>query len=113
MALTGEDKDIIYKKIIDIIINALEVNDIEEHEAERIAQFTLDGMSNIVSESQLGDFYDDLSSRWEIFTPLLKEIEGSRREKVENEMSEGALTLLEHGRIDDALKLAKTATNNT
>lgn len=110
MSLVAEQKELIYKNIVDIILEAIRVKDIESFELSNIAEFSLKRIKELQNENDTHLFYQELAERWPVFELLLEEEQGKISKQTEGEVSEGVLTLLHHGKIDDALSLAKTAT---
>lgn len=57
-------------------------------------------------------FLRDLSSKWSIFTKLLVLESGEVKEKTEDKVAEDVLKMAKEGKIDEAIGLAKTMTEN-
>ncbi len=111
MALTQEQANGIYNHILDIVLLGLESGGLEAWESSEIAEYVLGKVEKIESESDTYKLYEELSSMWPFLEMLMDEQKADMQEKREGEISEGALTLLQHGKVDDALDLVKTATN--
>ena len=76
-----------------------------------MADFTVEGMKKVNNRVDLTNFLKNLSEKWPIFTNIAIIEEGNYKEMVEDEVYSGVLTLAAHGKIDSAIKLAKTMTN--
>lgn len=110
MALTQEQIDRTYKKILDEVVVGLEAGDIEAYEASEIAEYVLGKVEEIESEQAISNFYEQIVDLWPAMDNLLSDKRTEDIEKKEQEASEGALALLQQGKIDEALSVAKTAT---
>lgn len=111
MALTPEQSNAIYKHIIITITEGLDSGELEAWEASEIAEYVLGRVDKLESENDKYKFYEELSALWPFLEVLLEEHAAEMIEKTEGEISEGALALLQHGKVEDALNLVKTATN--
>lgn len=112
MTITKEQVDIVYKKILLTLQRGLECGEIEAYEASEIASFIVGKIEQIEEEAKILDFYKSLSEQWPFLEVLIQEDVNKRTEKAEDEAVEGAIALLQHGKIEDALNIAKTATSN-
>ncbi len=112
MALTQEQSNAIYKNILSALQGGLETGEIEAYEASEIAAYILDEVEKIDDESKTNDFYTKLSEQWPFLEVLIKQNREDQLETMENEAAEGALSLLKHGKVEDALSVAKAATSN-
>lgn len=112
MVLTQEQSNFIYKHILDVILLGLESGELEAYESSEIAEYVLGKVERLESERDVVGFYKELSELWPFLEVLMDETNKENQEKMEAEAAEGALTLLKHGKVDDALDLVKTATTN-
>ena len=112
MALSNEQREVVFKKINDIVLMGIDAGALEEYELSDIASYALKRMGELNGDGELPIFYQELADKWPIFSSLLDEEDGRAHEMVENEVSEGASMLLQHGKVDEALALVKTATAN-
>lgn len=112
MALSNEQREVVFKRIIDTMLIGIDAGTLEPYELNNISEYVLKRTGELESESQAPLLFEELSDRWPIFSSLLEEEQGKNNEKVESEVSEGAATLLQHGKVDEALALVKTATAN-
>ena len=112
MALSHEQKEDIFKKINDVVLMGIDTGALEEYELSDIAAYALKRTGELEGEGEISVFFQELSDRWPIFNSLLDEEEHKAHERVENEVSEGASMLLQHGKVEEALALVKTATAN-
>jgi hypothetical protein len=104
-------KAIIEKQIVDIAISQFEQNKLTNEDLITIADFTVEGLKNVSSQGDLNGFLTSLANRWSFFTNIATIEEGASKTAVENEVYNGVLALAKHGKIDEAVKLAKTVTN--
>ena len=96
--------------ILEVVASGIEKGILKEEELPIIAEFVLNKIDNIKNHYELDPFLTELSSRWPIFSNINKIQEGEVREMEDKEEAQGVLTLLKHGKIDQALSLAKHAT---
>lgn len=110
MYVTSADKEHIQTQIVEIIIYTLEHEQMTNTQASEISEFVLKEISHIHTQDDLMRFLQELSNRWKIFLPLHTQETGKKTEQIEEEVAEGVLLLTQHGKIDEALKLARSAT---
>ncbi|HSX09301.1 MAG TPA: hypothetical protein VLF93_04055 [Candidatus Saccharimonadales bacterium] len=112
MDLLEEEKKKLEEAIVENMITALEGEKITEDEMSTISGFVLDGVDAAKSKQDLEKFLEELAGKWELFKPLLILQKAELQEKVEDEVAQGVLLLLEHGKLDHAIKLAQSVTQN-
>lgn len=99
-------------QIVETMISALENEKITESESSEIAAFVLDRIDAVTTTQEMTTFLQDLAAKWEIFGSLLFLEQADLKERVEDEVAAGVLLLAEHGKLDDAIRLARSATNS-
>ncbi len=99
------------KDIVECVVLSLENGNIKEEDLPEIGQFVLDKIDLLKTHEELSAFLMELSSKWPIFLNIAKIEKGELQERAESETADSVLTLLKHGKIDDALSLAKSETN--
>ena len=107
-----EEKKKLEEAIVENMITALEQEKIKEDEMPTISNFVLDGIDAAKSNQDLEKFLEDLANKWEIFKPIFFLKKAEMQKKVEEEVTQGVLLLMEHGKLDHAIKLAQSATHN-
>lgn len=112
MALSSEQVNAIYKQILEEIANGLDSGELEEYEAAEIAQYCIDKVERLDAEVDKYRFFEELSTLWPYMEVLMEEKKVENIENTEKEVAEGAITLLSHGKVDEALGLVKTVTQN-
>lgn len=112
MEVSEDRKEELRKQILERLLSEWESGKINQDESANIANYVLDSMPFVFTEQDLLDFLNELISKWAFFGNLLTIEKGKRKEKVSGEMAEGAATLARHGKLDDALKLAKKGSAN-
>jgi len=110
MAFTHEQVNSIYKLMLDTILIGLETEELEAYEVSEIAEFVLGKVDKLDTDHELHDFYSELSDRWPFLEVLNDQKEAETAKQMESAASEDALTLLKQGKIEDALAIAKSAT---
>lgn len=111
MALLSEQVNAIYKHILDTILLGLDSGELETYQSSEIAEFILGKVEKLQTEQETIGLYQQIAELWPFMDTLLEKSQLENLEKVESEVSEGAVTLLKHGKVEDALRLVKTATN--
>lgn len=111
MKITQNHKDEMEKKLVECIVLALENNSLQESELPQIANLILDKIDNIKTQTELISLLEELSSRWPIFKNIELLENGELKEQKENVAIQDVLELAKSGKIDDAIDLAKLATN--
>lgn len=111
--VNSKDREELESKILAILTTALENNTITTDDVSPIATFVLENAKDISDQQELIEFLRELSNRWNIFTPLLVISSGELQEKAENEIGQGVLELAKSGKLEEAIQLAKSATQNT
>lgn len=96
--------------VVDVMLNRLEKGDITEDDMSVISAYVLDHVDAVVDNNSAVAFLEALSQKWEIFASLLKLEKAEMQGKVEDEVADGVLLLLQHGKLDNAIRLAKSAT---
>lgn len=100
-------------EIVRTMIQALNNKSITDEQMSIISTLVLDKIDEVHNELELKEFLSDLAARWHIFKPLLVLRFRDMQEKVEDEVAEGVLLLAKHGKIEDAIKLAKSVTSKS
>jgi hypothetical protein len=113
MDLTEQYKESIERKIVEAIISALDKKEIQESELSQIAGMVLDGIDKVSSQDQLIDFLTTLSDRWTIFKNILEIEKGQIKSVLEKKTADDVLQLANTGNIEEAIRLAKTVTQQT
>ena len=108
-----QHKQQVEKQIVDTGINKFEDGTITKEMLSQIADFTDEGMNKVKTQSDLSSFLSALASHWPIFQNIVTIEQGVVKEASDKKVYSGALDLAKHGKIEDAVKLAKSATNST
>lgn len=98
------------EKIVNLLIDALEAEKITEETMSTISGYVLDNVTGVTDNKSAITFLEDLTKQWDMFKPLLTLEKSILQEQIEDEVADGVLLLLEHGKLDSAIKLAKSAT---
>lgn len=100
----------IEKQIVDRALAEYADGKITREQLKQIADYTVDAMGKIQTHAHIASFLSTLSSHWTFFQGLAMVEEGEQRGLTETEVHSGVLTLAQNGKIDDAIKLAKSMT---
>ncbi|MEK9176303.1 MAG: hypothetical protein AAB520_02550 [Patescibacteria group bacterium] len=106
-------KEQVEKQIVDMGIDKYGDGTISKEELSKIADFVVEGMEKVKTQQDLSEFLAFLASRWSFFQNLVTIEQGAVKEASDKQVYTGALDLAKHGRIDEAVKLAKTATTKS
>lgn len=98
------------EEIVNLLIDALEKEEITEETMSIISGYVLDHVTSVTDNKSAIAFLEVLTEKWKMFEPLLTLEKSILQEQVEDEVADGVLLLLEHGKLDSAIKLAKSAT---
>lgn len=96
--------------LLEEMARAIEKGFLREEELPKIGEFVSSKIDNINNRYELDVFLTDLSSKWPIFKNIDKIHEGKTRRLEDKEEEESIVTLIKHGKIGKALRLAKYAT---
>lgn len=105
-------RDSIERSIVEIVISSLEQGVLPESELPLIADFILESLDAITTQTQLVSFLENLTRRWNIFSQLELSEKGKYIQAADKEVADGVLLLAKSGKIDEALRLAKGITQN-
>jgi hypothetical protein len=97
--------------IVNMLIDALEKKEIDEDTMSTVSAYVLDHVSSVTDNKSAIIFLEDLVSQWKMFEQLLTIEKAQLQEQVEDEVADGVLLLLQHGKLESAIKLAKSVTN--
>lgn len=106
-----ESKLNLEKQIVEEALIEFESGKITEEELRQIAVFTIDHLKPASNELDIQNFLEQLKSKWNFFSQLAMISQSEIKENVENEVFDGVLTLAKHGKIEEAVKLAKMVTS--
>lgn len=111
MDFTAQHKREIEGKIIDVITHSLEQGKLAEDDLPKIADFVLGRVDALKDHEELVAFFYELSKKWPIFDNLEDLERGEVKEVIEDKVEEQVLTLAKNGKIEEAIKLAKSLTD--
>lgn len=98
------------RKLVETIITALREDLLSAEEYDEVADFVVKGMDAVKTRDQLLEFLRALSAKWKIFTHLLVVEGASNKDSTEDKVYDTAVALAESGKIDEAVAVAKSAT---
>jgi hypothetical protein len=96
--------------IVNMLIDALEKKEITEEVMSTISAYVLDNVSSVLDNRTAILFLESLTEQWEMFEPILTIERSMLQEQIEDEVADGVLVLLQHGKLESAIKLAKSVT---
>ena len=105
-------KDRVARGVINTILKGIETEKIHPNDAQKIASLALSKLNAIRNEFELPRIYAELAEKWPIFLTLETIEKGIVDRKEEHEVIQGALHLIEHGKIDQAVESIKRETGD-
>lgn len=99
------------EEIVNLLIDALDKGEITEETMSVISGYVLDHVTSVTDNRSAITFLEELTGQWKIFTPILTMEKSVLQGQVEDEVADGVLLLLQYGKLDSAIKLAKSATS--
>jgi len=108
-------------RIANIIGEALIQLKITQEESEQMGRYVLENIDLAKTNSELLDFITNLSAKWPIFNSILTSDDQAsssvassvQTQEKTDEIVHAAENLLKENKIDEALQVAKKATDNT
>lgn len=110
MALSREQMNFVCKDFNDAILAGLDNGSIDANLVPEMADTFLNKLYSLNSEFELPDLFNLMASKWPAFSNLATIHEGRAKEASAREVAQGVTTLLQGGKIDQALALAKSHT---
>lgn len=101
------------QEVVDTLISSLDKEMVTEEEIPEIADYVLTQIDSMKTPAEVMPFLRTLSEKWRIFTPLLVSHSGEIKHKAEGKVAKDVLSLAQLGRLDQAIKLAKTMTEQS
>lgn len=111
MDLIQTQKDKIENKIADVLLTHIENGQVTQDEIPLISYFVLEHIDTLQTQEDLVGFINELVMKWPIFASLKIIIEGESKEQAEGVVAQDVTMLTQQGRLEEALQLAKSATN--
>ncbi len=110
MDINQEHRQKIKRSVIEAMIDALEKENLTESDIPEIGKFVLDRIENINTHDELVKFVGELATKWPIFKHIesAEKVVADRQEEVK--VADQVEDLVSRGKIEEALGLAKSAT---
>ena len=110
MSFDEEHKKKIEEQLVQQIISALEQEKIDSPTSSIISGYILDNIDTIQTQQDLHLFLLDLSTRWPFFSTIYELEKGQEQEAHKDEKIADIQNMLKSGNIEEALTIAKSAT---
>lgn len=110
MQVTEHHKEEVERRIVEAMIRGLEEGKLTTQESSTIAGIVLGRVDTIATQDAMAEFLTELSAKWPIFQPLMQIELGKVRSILEQKIAHDVLQLAHSGNIEEAIKLAKTMT---
>ena len=111
--LSEIQKNVHAETVLKILMYLLEKKKISDDEGKEIARITYEFLQKAQSELDIPSLYKNLSQKWSVFKTNEIEEWGKIDRKEESEVIQGVIELVRNGKIDEALNLAKTETEDS
>jgi len=108
--LAREKRDL-DKKIINAALSEMEAGKVSEEELSNLAGFVIDYLHPAKNQIEIGNLLTRATSKWPFLEGIILAEQSELKNAVEDEVFDGVLTLAKHGKVEEAIKLAKSATS--
>lgn len=105
MEVTNEQKEILYTKLLMVMISSLENGTLSSDNLPVMAGYLLDGLNSVDTKEQLAQFLIKLATDWPIFHTLCTIEVGGLNQHQEAQEAQKVLELTRSGKVDEALSL--------
>lgn len=103
-------KNVVGERLARKVARALEDGTVTLEQLPEISSYILDNIDTITNHGQLMTFLTELSQKWPVFSNVLTMEQGEVQEKKEDQKIEQVENLIKENKIDEALKVAESAT---
>lgn len=110
--LSEEQKNVVAKEVIYTVTELLEKEAITEKEGQEIAGIAVKTLDEAQNEHDIVKVYDALAQKWPHFKNLELIQIGKLDEESHDEAAQSIVELLRAGKLEHAMALAKTETEN-
>lgn len=110
--LSADKKDEVAKVILDVLIKLLEKKKITDEQGREMAKVATEEIYKAKNDFDLPKIYSVLSQKWPIFKSNEIIELGNVDKKEETEVAKGVEELIRAGKLDRALMLARTETED-
>ncbi len=100
------------KKLLKELVRAIDEEKVTDEETTRMAQTVLDRVDKAKDQNELLLALADLSIKWPFFANVEDIEKGVAQDAVEDKTEQDVLNLAKSGQVEEAITLAKTATEN-
>lgn len=104
-------KNKIGERVVRRIAQALKDKEISLEEASTMASYLLGNIDKAKDNLQLLNFLEEMAKKWPIFSNILTAEQGEIADKKEKIAIEQASSLIQENKIDEAIKVAESATD--
>lgn len=110
MQLDSSEKLLLEKKIVEILLDQMAQGKLNDDQAKAISVWAEASMKNVQNKQHLSEFLAVLCGKYPFFESVKVIEQGKVDDLVDQEIHDGAIALAQHGKIEEAIKLTKTAT---
>lgn len=106
------EKTELEKAIVEELLQQVEAKKITLEESMSIVNYCLEKIKLINTKEEINSFLISLSSQWPMFSSLLNIEMAKEKEENKDATVDEIVALAKDGKLDEALDVAKAATNN-
>lgn len=110
MEISREYKDAVAKHLVETVLTAIQKEALTTEQMPLIAEYFLGRIESVTTHNELVLLLKGLSQKWPVLQPLVTIEEGKLKERLDKEAIVNVEQLVKNGQIDEALTVAKTAT---
>ena len=111
MQISQERKDELDRAIASLIADLIEKETLQEYELGKIVDFYGARIDASQTEEDIQNFIFDFVEKWPVFAALKTTEHNNNVQKTEEEITQDVLSLAKEGRLEEAVGLAKTVTD--
>lgn len=107
-----QQKTEIERAIVEELLQQVDAKTITLEESMPIVNYCLEKIKPLTTKEEITAFLTALSAEWPMFNKLLIIENAKEKEANKDEVVDEIVSLAKDGKLDEALSVAKTATNN-
>lgn len=107
-----QQKTEIERAIVEELLQQVDAKTITLEESMPIVNYCLEKIKPLTTKEEITAFLTSLSAQWPMFNKLVIIENAKEKEANKDEVVDEIVSLAKDGKLDEALSVAKTATNN-
>jgi hypothetical protein len=110
MEISREYKDAVAKHLVETVLTAIQKESLSTEQMPLIAEYYLGRIDSVSTHNELVLLLKGLAQKWPVLQPLVTIEEGKMKERLDKQAIVNVEQLVQRGQIDEALTVAKAAT---